>query len=759
MSSKTFTRSYAAGEIAELLSGRLDLVKFQTGLRKCLNFEVTPQGPIQNRPGFAYVQKVKVNGAALIPFSYNSQQSFALEMGNGYIRFHTLGGTLLEAAKVITGITQAAPGVFTSAAHGFANGDWVQLAGIAGMTALNGRWGIVTAAAANTYSLTDLFGTAISTAALAAYTGGGTVSRVYEVATSPYLTADLFNLHYVQSADVLTIAHQTYTVRELRRLGATNWTLTAPSFVPTIPTPAAPALATVGPGGGTPTTHIYVTTAIASNTLEESLPSPSANVAYDLTVAGNSVTILAAAVAGAVRYNVYKQKAGLFGYIGQTDGSVVLSDNNIDPDMSKTPPLPSTPFAAENPQAVSYFEQRRVFGGGGVNPQRWWATRSATESNMTYSIPSQDDDAITARIVAREANVVRHLVPFNELLALTSGGVWRLSPTGDIALAPSTTQSKQHSAVGASMVQPILTSASVLYVPARGAHMRELTYKWQTQRYEPDDVSVLAPHLFDYKSIVQLAYSQTPQQTLWAVRSDGILLGMTHQPEHEVKAWHQHDTQGLFKSVCAIPEGDEDGVYAIIERTVNGQTVQYIERKHTRQFTVLKDAFFVDCGLTYSGAAVSTITGLWHLEGKSVVALADGGVEPAQPVVNGSITLTAPASTVHVGLSYNSDAQTLPLTSEAMQAYGQGVVKNVNEVALSVYQSSSIKSGPSFDKLTEYPQRLITDPYGTPPGMVSTVVRMKLTPSWQEEGLVCVRQSAPLPLTLRAMTIEVATGG
>jgi hypothetical protein len=761
MSLKSFTRSFAGGEVSPLLYGRLDLVKTQTGLALCKNFRVTPQGPVENRAGFQYVIRAKyaAKRAVLIPFSFNSQQTFVLEVGDLYMRFHTQGGTLLETAKAITGITQPA-GVVTSAGHGYANGDWVFLAGIGGMTQLNGRYVVVSDTAANTFRMKDFDGNYITTGSFTAYTAGGTVARVYEIAT-PYVEADLFNLHYVQSADVMTFTHLPYAQRELRRVGATNWTLTTISFVPTIAAPAGFTLGSGGPGGGTPATWNYVVTAVAANTLEESLPSIVGTAVIDLTVAGNYVDIAPTAVAAAVRYNIYKAIGGVYGYIGQSDGTA-LRDQNITPDMSKTPPIADNPFtgAGTYPGAVSYFEQRRAFAGSTNLPQTIWLTRSGTESSMNYSIPTQDDDRIAARIVAREANTVRHLVPLGDLLALTSGGVWRIAPSGGEVLTPSSFSARPQSYVGASNVQPVVTNRSVLYVADRGAHIQEVAYKWETQTYQSEDASVLAPHLFDYKSVVQLAYSKAPFQTLWAVRDDGILLGLTHLPEHEVQAWQQHDTQGLFESVCAVAEGTEDGVYVLVKRTINGQTVRYVERQHSRHFDLLEDAFFVDAGATYDGAATSTITGLHHLEGMEVAILADGGVEPPQTVTGGTITLDAPASVVHVGLAYDADLQSMPLASEAMQAFGQGVVKNINEVKLRVLQSSGIMAGPSFDedKLTEYRQRT-DEPYGSPPALVNGVIGFKLSPSWQQDGSVCIRQSNPLPLTIVSMSLEVEVGG
>lgn len=684
MSEKSLTRSFAGGELTEQLFGRLDLGKYQTGLALCRNFIVTPQGPIVNRPGLEFVRATKGNAVArLIPFTYSSDQTLAIEIGVGYFRFHTEGGTVLSA------------GVPYEVAHTYAAGE-------------------------------------------------------------------LFDIHYVQSGDILTLTHPAHAPAELRRLAATNWTLANISFVPTIATPAIPVAQTFGPGGGSPIDHYYVTTALSSS-LEESLPSPADTVNSDLTVVGNYNNIGPAAVTGAVRHNVYKRYGGLYGYIGQVEtGGYTLDDYNITPDMSITPPMASAPFsgAGEYPGAVGYYEQRRVFAGSTNKPQTTWATRSGTESNLGYSIPTRDDDAITARAAARKADTIRHLVPFNDLIALTSGSVWKIAAPDGGAIAPGNISVKPSAAVGAANAQPVTTSRSILYAQARGARIRELSYTWQSQTYESVDVSILAPHLFDYKSIVDLAYSETPYQVLWAVRSDGVLLGMTYSPEHEVKAWHQHTTDGAFESVCVVAEGEEDALYAVVRRTIGGVTVRYVERMHSRNFATLADSFFVDAGSSYSGAAATVISGLTHLAGETVAILADGGVEPQQVVTaGGQITLSAAASKVHVGLPYDSDAQGMPLASEAVQALGQGTIKNINKAWLSVYQSSSIKVGPTFSKLREYAQRLVTTDWGVPPPLVTDVVPVALDPKWGQSGQWCLRQSDPLPITLRAITLEYALGG
>jgi hypothetical protein len=226
-----------------------------------------------------------------------------------------------------------------------------------------------------------------------------------------------------------------------------------------------------------------------------------------------------------------------------------------------------------------------------------------------------------------------------------------------------------------------------------------------------------------------------------------------------VFGWHAHDTDGTFESVCVVAEDNEDALYAVVRRTIGASQLRYIERLHTRTFTAQADAFFVDSGLTYRGAPVTTLSGLTHLEGKTVQILADGSVEPEQVVTSGAITLTTAASVVHVGLGFTSDLRTLPLTIEGMQGAGQGRMKNVNKVHLRVSQSSLVKAGPTFTQLREYPARAISDPYGSPPALRDGELSLSVDPSWNTDAAICVRQDLPVPLTVLSMTLDLATGG
>lgn len=723
---RTHSRSFGGGEVTPEFFGQIADAKYQTGLATCRNMIVLPHGPVANRPGTKFVRAVKDSTKAtkLINFVYSVTQTFAIEMGEGYFRFHTEGATLLAPVAAAWNSGTA-----------YTVGD------------LASRLGVTyycISAHTNQQPPNATYWYALPT------------SGEYEI-PNPYAEADLFDIHYVQSADVLTLVHPGYAPRELRRLGATEWELTTISFASDL---AAPSGVSATPSAvDVTTTYSYKVTAVGDTGLEEGLASSAASCTNNLLTSGRYNTITWSSVTGAARYNVYKQDNGLYGYIGQTD-ALTFRDENITADLSKTPPIQNTPFSGSGnyPAATTYFEQRRDFAGTTNKPQNTWMTRSGTESNLAYSIPTRDDDAISFRIAARENNTIRHLVPLSSLIVLTAAAEWEVTSINSDALTPTTVSVKPQSYIGSSNVQPVIVNNNLIFAAARGGHLRELAYSWQANGYATGDLSLRAPHLFDGYDIEDMAYAKSPQPIVWSVSSSGDLIGLTYVPEQQIGALHHHDTiDGVFESVTVVPEGSEDAVYVIVRREIDGATVRYVERLASRMFTNAEDAFFVDCGLTYDGAPATTITGLDHLEGATVSILADGAVVPQQTVTGGSVTLPEQASVVHVGLPITADIETLPVTLEKVAAFGQGRVKNVNKIWLRVYRSSGIFAGPTFDELVEAKQRT-TEPYGSPPDLKSEEIEIVLSPAWADSGQVCIRQSDPLPLTITSMTLEVAVG-
>lgn len=700
---RSFARSFSGGEVTPEFWGQIADAKFQTGLALCKNFKVLPHGPVENRAGTQFVRKAKNNGVPvrLIPFEFSDTQTMVLEFGDQYIRFHTMGATV-----------ESSPGV------------------------------------------------------------------AYEVST-PYAQADLFDIHYVQSADVLTLVHPNYAPRELRRLGPTSWTLTTIMFAPTISAPSTPtATATTAASPSGLRTYAYVITATNADG-EESLASGSASCSNNLLQTGAYNTLTWSAVTGAVRYSVYRQSNGLYGYIGTTD-ALTYKDDSADqntPDISKTPANVDTTLAGgagDYPGAVSYFEQRRVFAGTINKPQNLWMTRSATESNLNYSIPVRDADRVAIKVSSRKVNRVRHIVPLTNMVLLTSSAAWRVTSTTSDAITPSSIDVKAQSSVGANNVQPLIVGNNILYATARGGRLREMAYSFQAQGYTSGDLTLRAPHLFMGKTIKDLAYSEAPYPVVWAVSSSGKLIGCTYVPEQQIAPLFQYttgdDTGDKFVSVCVVPEGDEDAHYVAVQRTVNGTSVTCIERFASRALStdyqdsanysepVPTDCVFLDASLTYNGAPATVFTGLGHLEGRTVVALADGCVTPPMVVTSGQVTIDQPASRVTIGLQIDAQLRTLPMVFEGVMAFGQGRPKNVSRAWLRVFRSCAVQAGPSLDRLVEVKQRT-TEALGSPPNLRTDEIQIDMLPGVQSGGQVYVRHTNPLPLTITSMTIEADVSG
>ena len=578
----------------------------------------------------------------------------------------------------------------------------------------------------------------------------------YEVANT-YSQDDLFSVKYVQSGDILTLVHPNYPPMELRRYGALDWRFVAISFAPAI---AAPTGVSVSKSStDTNYTYTYVVTAVNDDGWE-SVPSAEVSVQSNLYNTGAFNTVSWAAVSGATKYKVYKKSSGVFGYIGATK-DLSLKVDLITADVSKVPPEYDVTFSEEGdyPGAVTYFEQRRCFARTANSPQTLWMTKTGTESNMSMPIVTADDDAIEIRVATRDANTILHLVPLASLVLLTSSAEMICTSNSASAISQKNIMVKPQAYVGASDVQPAIVNNIMLYVAARGNHVRELGYSYNANGFVTGDLSLRAPHLFDGKKIVDMAFSASPYPVAWFVMDTGELLGFTYIPEEAIGGWHVHETDGKFRSCCVVTENNDDRLDVVVEREIGGEKKQYIECMSDMLFDDLSEAFFVDSGLTGRfDEPVTTVSGLDHLEGKTVSILADGAVHPQQVVMDGQIDLEFGASVVHVGLPIRSTLQTLPLLAQIDSGYGSARTKNVNKCALRVYRSSGIFAGFDEDHLREYKQRR-DEPPGSPPELRSEEVPIVIDGHWTDGGQLTVVQDVPLPLTIVSITTEVSIGG
>jgi hypothetical protein len=750
--------SFGGGTLSPQTYSRIDLQKFGSGAKRLENYFVRAEGGASNRSGFAFVKETKdsTKVSRVIPFEFNEAQAYALEFGDLYMRVLSNGGVVLEAADTITAITAADPPV-VSVVNTLNNGDEVWIDGVVGMTELNGMFYTVANATGTTIELSGVLA-----AGFTAYISDGTVARVFTLVT-PYASADLAELKFRQSNDVVYLTHHLHAPRKLSRLGAANWTLTTITFTPT---QAAPTGVTVTPQGTAgSTTWSYYVTAIAEETFEESI------VAAGSTSTGNAVLsstnfnrITFTAATDAESYNVYKEDNGLYGYIGTTE-TLTFDDKNILADLNDTAPKLRRPFLTSSnyPEAVGLHEQRSWWGNSINDPLTVWSSQTGQFENTNVSSPTKATDAITMRLVTGKGNEIRHFRSFREsLFIFTSGAVWTLGPGGDAdAITPASKQLKVQEFLGSTQVPPLTIKTALLMVAGKADQGFEVHAVGEdvnsgvAGNYVGSDLTVLSRHLFEGHSIVEWAYLERPHRIILAIRDDGKILCMTYLNEHQIFAWTIWETDGLYESICHVPEGQEDTAYVVVNRTINGGTKRYVEQLQSRIFANPEDAFFVDCGLTYVGAATTTISGLDHLEAETVIALADGNLETGLVVTNGTITLANASSKVTVGMPYTSLIETLPINAAPETLSKRKIVK---AVVMRVQEARGIFAGTVETNLDEYPTRS-DELWGTPSNPVSDLIRINVAGDWKRDTGVFITSSPGLPQTILSIIADTEVGG
>jgi hypothetical protein len=435
---------------------------------------------------------------------------------------------------------------------------------------------------------------------------GVVLGAPYEIVT-PYTTAQLPDLNYAQSGDIVTIVHPSHAPRELSRTGDTSWTLSAITFAPDLGTPQN--VAASGTAGSLNFT--YHVTAFQISTGEESLAGT--DTASNVTDPGtNDHTITWDAVSGADYYRVYREENGLASYIGET-AELTFTNYGIEPDISDQPSAARNPFdsAGNYPSAVAYYQQRIVYANTTNNPETVWTSRVGLPHNFTISTPSENTDAVTFRLYGTQVNAVKHMLELNFLVIFTTGAEWSIRGNTQGILTPTDINPKPHSYNGSGQVAPVIANDTVLYLQGRGNIVRDLSYSF-VDEYTGVDLTLRSPHLFEGFTLSEWAYQQIPHSILWAIRSDGALVALTYVRGEQVAGWHRHDTEGEFENVCVVPEGDEDFLYVTVKRTIDGSTVRYIERMATRVIDEadLDEMIFMDSAETYDGwnASSTTIT-------------------------------------------------------------------------------------------------------------------------------------------------------
>jgi hypothetical protein len=453
--------------------------------------------------------------------------------------------------------------------------------------------------------------------------------------------------------------------------------------------------------------------------------------------------------------------------IGPCAVATAIPDNTVRWDWKGLGAAATWKYVADGPAPLRYpslgtvYEGRRTVGNSEADPGEVRFSRVDSYGDFEEYSNEPADGATSLSLASTRFEELRALVPrASALVALTSSSEWLLVGAGQgETIAPGRVAYHPLTSHGSSWTPPVEVGTSVLFVQRKGAIPRAIIFG--DGGATTIDLSLFSRHLFAGRQIVRWAYAEDPWSVVWAVTDDGALLSLTFVQDQELVAWARHDLPGGFvEDVCTIPEGDEDAVYLVVNRGGH----RYVERLASRKIPwdpvakrwKVEEAICLDASLTYRGAPATHFSGLGHLEGQEVWALADGAVAGPFTVAGGAIDLPAEtfpdgASLVHVGIRFDCDFGLLDAAREKQR------VKAVKRIWLEVEASRGASAGRDVDHLEEWQQRTAEGDVALP--LQTTTAEIALESRWGAGGAVVVRQKDPLPLTILAVTREVEYGG
>lgn len=569
----------------------------------------------------------------------------------------------------------------------------------------------------------------------------------YEVVT-PYTAEHLRTLKAVQKDDFVYLLHPLYAPRVLTRSGDTSWTLALLTTGPSIAAPTSPS-AVAGAGGTATRNSVYKVAALAGG--EESLPTAEFSDAGAGTSQG-AVTLTWTASAGAERYVIYKEENGLFGYIGATE-ELTFVDDGFDPDTTDTPQGDRNPFdgSGNYPGVGARYQQRLILTNSVNAPVTLEMSQTGFLQNFNFSEPQEASDAIELELDVEIRGEIRSLVTLNGLFVLTSNQVFELRSREGLGLSPGQIDVVSiFDEIGASPVDPVRIMDSFLFVESTGDRVQALRRLDEyAEKMQPSEVSVMAPHFFRGKSVRAWAYARSPFSLTPTVMDDGTCVVLTYVYEHDVWGWTEWRTAtaagaSAWRDVVVIREDSRSVPYFVVERTIDGATATYVEKLADRLEDDVDAMCFVDSAVIATGASSTTWAGFDHLEGETLVGLADGKVVRDVPVSGGAATIPFSASSIVLGLDYR------PLIQELPPARGRERKKGVDRVWIDLLNSSTIEAGQSLDAMTVAHTPLPAK-FSGQATLRTDVVEIPIESSTDREAQVFVRVADPLPATIRGV--------
>lgn len=756
MISKALT-SFTGGELSPLLDGRVDLEKYQSGCKVVENFLIMPYGGVRRRPGLQYIAGLRDESEAgrLVPFRFSTSDTYMLCFNDSYVRIYNGGTTPAEVATEL-----ATP----YAAADLAELQYVQQNDV--MYLMHPDYSVrkISRTSATTFTIAavawdwapmrDQNTDEAVTVACSATTGSGlTLTGVGTAWAAAMVGARIRIQHERLDTDWERTLTGDGTSSDLLVQG--NWECST--------------FAGAGVGGGLLKIERWNGTAYVS--------------IREFTSTGASVTVTGFEEEIVRMRIVVSGSAGAFTTYFKCDsdpyGEVEVTARASTTSLTVT--VKKTLFSTDAtdlwsdgafsgvygyPRCGVFHEGRLVFGGTASDAQTIWG--SVSDDYENFNTGTEDDDSYRHSLAANEHNGIRWMVSERRLLLGTSGGEFVVGSADDsVVVTPTNVRARLHSNFGSAAIQPIFGGDSVIYAQRQARKIRQYGYVFERDRYQAADLTILSEHVTG-SGITQMAYQQQRDGVVWAVNNEGELIGMVHEADQSVSGWFRCTTTGTFESVATIyGEGEEDEVWAIVKRSIDGATVRYIERLEPTQFQTVQEEdkanyFYVDCGKKITGAGLTSIT-LAHLEGEEVAIIADGIEMPRATVTGGVAALPSgtTASTIIAGCPMTSRLETMKIDVALATGTGRTREGRINRLGIVTWKSlggqfgetaQGVIAGLDLDPIL---YRTTTDDYDTGPGVKTGEYELDMDSDYREGVTVGIVTDSVYPLAILMLVAKL----
>ena len=753
--------AFTTGEVSPDVSSRFDLEQYKSALLEAENVVIRPYGAVAKRQGSQYVGQVKYSDkpTRLFEFTTNTNNSFMLEFGDKYIRVWNYG--------IYTDIEVTTP--FTSDILFDLNcsqsGDV--------MFICSGKYPIQTLSRysdtdwrMSAYKLTEQPYDEINTDNGHTLTvNGDTITSTKDLFTSDMVGSVIQIAYYVEA--VHTKSAGEVVEKKVRRYmqGQTiektynNINYNVGSY--STDTELSWKFTTHGTWEGTVKLQISnndgqtwkdyrtYTSKNDYNVTDTGKIEAGARLKYVSDIKGGSVNC-DLSIMPFTQYGIVEIKS-----VTDAKNAKVNVLNGIkEGESSYQWKLGSWNRGSGYPKLCTFYQDRFVVAATNKNPNYIWMSRTGDYPNFGVEKVEgtiTDDSAITLPVINRKMYEIRHLVPANDLIILTSGNEWIVS--GDKTITPTNCNLKTQTQRGALSCEPQFIGNRCVFVQERGGTVRDMGYSYESDNYTGQDLTLFVKTRVRGYLTITSAYAQDPDSIIYYIRNDGEINCLTYIPEQKVYGWSHFVTNGKYLYCESVSEGEQDSLYTLVERTLQGKKVKCIERMvplYSDDVNV-----FLDCYVEFKSSNAIDSINIPHLSGQTVQVVIDDKQQPDVVVPDdGLLQLNVSGSNIKIGLPFTSKIRVPSVEMQMQDGTLQGRIATVSRVVLRMYKSFGGKVGRTFDRMDDItlpPNELFT---GDKP-----VILPKMGINYSTDTSICIKHSDPFPFNLLSITRIVEIGG